>query len=85
MVTQIATTATDQATTTEEINRSIDAIARTVEQNVDAAQQAAMTLVEISSFASDLRELVGHFKLGDDGAGNGTTRQNLSRHQIQRP
>jgi len=80
MVTQIATTATDQATTTEEINRSIDAIARTVEQNVDAAQQAAMTLGEISSFASDLRELVGHFKLGDDGAGNGTTRQNLSRH-----
>jgi methyl-accepting chemotaxis protein len=77
MVTQIATTATEQAATTEEINRSIDAIARTVAENADAAQQSSMTLNEISSFASDLRQLVGHFKLGEAGDGNGTARQNL--------
>jgi methyl-accepting chemotaxis protein len=74
MVTQIATAATEQAATTEEINRSIDAIARTVEKNADAAQQSSMTLNEISSFASDLRRLVGQFKLEED-ADNETTQQ----------
>ena len=77
MVTQIATTATEQAATTEEINRSIDSIARTVAENADAAQQSSRTLDEISGFASDLRQLVGHFKLGEAGDGNGTARQNL--------
>jgi methyl-accepting chemotaxis protein len=80
MVTQIATTATEQAATTEEINRSIDAIARTVAENADATQESSKTLDEISSFASDLQQLVGQFKLGEDGAGSGTMRQNLHRH-----
>jgi methyl-accepting chemotaxis protein len=80
MVMQIATTATEQAATTEEINRNIDAIARTVAENADAAQQSSMTLDEISRFALDLRQLVGQFKLGEGGADNGTTRQNLHLH-----
>ena len=80
MVSQIATTATEQAATTEEINRNIDAIARTVAENADAAQQSSMTLDEISRFALDLQQLVGQFKLGEGGAGNGTTRQNLHRN-----
>jgi methyl-accepting chemotaxis protein len=66
MVTQIATTATQQAATTEEINRNIDSIARTVADSADAAQQSSVTLDQISRFASDLRRLVGQFKLGDD-------------------
>ncbi len=78
MVTQIATTATEQAATTEDINRNIDAIARTVAENADAAQQSSNTIDEISRSAFDLRQLVGHFKLGEDGAGE-TTRQNLHR------
>ena len=80
MVSQIATTATEQAATTKEINRNIDAIARTVAENADAAQQSSMTLDEISRFALDLQQLVGQFKLGEGGAGNGTTRQNLHRN-----
>jgi methyl-accepting chemotaxis protein len=79
MVMQIATTATEQAATTEEINRNIDAIARTVAESADAAQQSSMTLDEISRFALDLRQLVGQFKLEENGAGSGTTRQNLHR------
>jgi methyl-accepting chemotaxis protein len=74
MVTQIATTATEQAATTEEINRNIDAIARTVAESADAARQSSVTLDEISSYALDLRQLVGQFKLGVGVAGNGTTR-----------
>jgi methyl-accepting chemotaxis protein len=73
MVMQIATTATEQAATTEEINRSIDAIARTVAESADTAQQSSETLDEISSFALDLRHLVGQFKLGESGAGKVTT------------
>ena len=79
MVTLIATTATEQAATTEEINRNIDAIARTVAESADAAQQSSKTLEEISSFASDLRQLVGQFKLGEDGDSNRTMRQKLDR------
>ena len=77
MVMQIATTATEQAATTEEINRNIDSIARTVAENADAAQQSSTALNEISGFASDLRQLVGQFKLRDTRDGNGATRQNL--------
>jgi methyl-accepting chemotaxis protein len=80
MVMQIATTATEQAATTEEINRNIDAIARTVAESAEAAQQSSVTLDEISSFALDLRQLVGQFKLGEGGSGNGTMQQNL-HHQ----
>jgi len=79
MVTMIATTATEQAATTEEINRNIDAIARTVAESAEAAQESSKTLDEISGFASDLRQIVGHFKIGDDGEGNATMRQNRPR------
>jgi methyl-accepting chemotaxis protein len=78
MVTQIATTATEQAAATEEINRSIDMIARTVAEDADAAQQSSITFNEISGFASELQQLVGHFKL-EDGVGNVTARQNSGR------
>jgi methyl-accepting chemotaxis protein len=80
MVTQIATTATEQAATTAEINRNIDSIARTVAENAEAANQSSMTLDEISSFAADLTQLVGHFKLREGDAGNRTTPQNPRRH-----
>jgi len=69
MVTQIATTATEQAATTEEINRNIDAIARTVAENAEGAQQSSQTLEEISRFATDLRQLVGQFRLREGSAG----------------
>jgi methyl-accepting chemotaxis protein len=77
MVTLIATTATQQAATTEEINRNIDSIARTVAEGADAAQQSSTSLDEISRFALDLQQLIGQFKLGEGGVGNRTARQNM--------
>jgi methyl-accepting chemotaxis protein len=65
MVTLIATAATQQAATTEEINRRIDEIARIVVEGADVTQQSARSLEEISTLAVDLQRLVSQFKLDE--------------------
>jgi methyl-accepting chemotaxis protein len=78
MVTQIATTATEQATATDEINRRIDEIARIVSESADVTQQSSKALDEISTLAIDLQRVVSQFKLAQDGHVSSNASENVS-------
>jgi methyl-accepting chemotaxis protein len=62
MVTQIATAATQQSSTSEEINRSMEKIATITHTSVAGAQQSVQTCQELSNLALSLQQLVGQFR-----------------------
>jgi len=75
MVTQIATAATQQAAATQEIDSSVDQIARIASSTEAGVQQTAGALQDLSALALQLRRLVGQFRLSADGAeGTGRSR-----------
>jgi methyl-accepting chemotaxis protein len=81
MITEIATAATEQSSTTEQVNMNIDQIAKLVKESAIGAQQSATACQDLSSLALDLQTMVGKFKLeehsqgggGNAGPGNGSS------------
>jgi methyl-accepting chemotaxis protein len=67
MITHIATAATEQSSTTEEINSNMEEIAKLVKESADGAQQSARACQDLSGLALDLQKMVGRFKLDSDG------------------
>jgi methyl-accepting chemotaxis protein len=63
MVTHIATAATQQSSATEDINNSMNQIARLLIESAEGAQQSEKACQELSGLALDLRKLVGNFRL----------------------
>ena len=63
MVTHIATAATQQSSVTEDINNSMNQIARLLIESAEGAQQSEKACQELSGLALDLRKLVGNFRL----------------------
>ena len=68
MVTQIATAATEQSATTEHINNNIEEIAKIASSSESGARQTAGALQDLAGLATNLRRLVGQFRLSLDGA-----------------
>jgi methyl-accepting chemotaxis protein len=71
MVTHIATAATQQASATDDINNSMNQIARLLMESAEGAQQSEKACQELSGLAFDLRKLVGNFRLPDERSGAG--------------
>jgi methyl-accepting chemotaxis protein len=69
MVTHIATAATQQSATTEEINGNIEQIAKITAASVASAQQTTGALQDLATLATNLQQLVGQFRLGLEGDG----------------
>jgi hypothetical protein len=67
MVTHIATAATQQSSATDDINNSMNLIARLLIESADGAQQSEKACQELSGLALDLRNLVGNFRLPAGG------------------
>jgi methyl-accepting chemotaxis protein len=67
MVTHIATAATQQSATTEEINGNIEQIAKITAASVASAQQTSGALQDLATLATNLQQLVGQFRLGLEG------------------
>ena len=63
MIAEIATAATEQASTTEQVNGNIDQISRLVKESAIGAQQSATACHDLSGLALDLQTMVGKFKL----------------------
>jgi methyl-accepting chemotaxis protein len=80
MVTHIATAATQQSSATEDINNSMNQIARLLIESADGAQQSEKACQELSALAFDLRKLVGNFKLPGDGVQDLTATSRITRH-----
>jgi len=71
MIAQIATATTQQATSTEQVNLNVDKIASVTAGAAAASEQSAKSAVDLSELARDLQELVGQFKLVDEGRAHG--------------
>jgi len=69
MITHIATAATQQSSTTEEINSNMEQIAKLVKESADGAQQSARACQDLSGLALDLQKILGKFKLDSNGHG----------------
>jgi hypothetical protein len=63
MITEIATAATEQSSTTEQVNQNIDQIAKLGKESAIGAQQSATACQDLSGLALDLQTMVGRFKL----------------------
>lgn len=72
MVTHIATASTQQASATDDINNSMNQIARLLLESAEGAQQSEKACQELSGLAFDLRKLVGNFRLPEQKSGPGT-------------
>ena len=78
MVAQIATAATEQASTTDEVNRNISEIARISNDFAAGAQKSATSSESLSQLAVELESLVSRFKV-EEGAGSGGARGPAAR------
>jgi len=63
MITEIATAANEQSSTTEQVNQNIDQIAKLGKESAIGAQQSATACQDLSGLALDLQTMVGKFKL----------------------
>ncbi|MFZ0759743.1 MAG: methyl-accepting chemotaxis protein [Candidatus Sulfotelmatobacter sp.] len=63
MIATIATAATEQSATTEEINTNVSQISSSTQESSAASEQTAKACTELSSLAFDLQNLVSQFKL----------------------
>lgn len=66
MVNQIAASAAEQSTATEEVNENINQIARISLETSSGARKSAQSCVALSDLASDLNRLIARFKVGED-------------------
>lgn len=64
MISEIATAATEQSSTTDQVNGNVDQISRLVKESAIGAQQSATACHDLSVLALDLQAMVGKFKLG---------------------
>jgi methyl-accepting chemotaxis protein len=65
VVTHIATAASEQSNAAEEINSSMDEIAKMVASSTDSAHQSAVASQGLTNLAAELQETVGQFKIGE--------------------
>jgi methyl-accepting chemotaxis protein len=69
MISEIATAATEQSSTTDQVNGNVDQISRLVKESAIGAQQSATACQDLSVLALDLQTMVGRFKLGSGTQG----------------
>jgi methyl-accepting chemotaxis protein len=79
MITEIATAATEQSATSEQVNNNVEQISKLVKESALGAQQSATACQDLSGLALDLQAMVGKFNLGssqdtreDSRPGNGS-------------
>ena len=82
MVTHIATAATEQSAASEEINGNIDKIAKITASTSAGALQTSRALEDLSGLASNLRQLVGGFRLGSDCSSDRSGRAELEQQAL---
>jgi methyl-accepting chemotaxis protein len=71
MITQIATAATQQSTTTEHVNSRMEQIAQLVNESALGTQRSAKACEDLSELAVEVRQMVGSFKLEQEIAEDG--------------
>jgi methyl-accepting chemotaxis protein len=86
MITMIATAATEQSSTTEEVKNSMEQISRLVEASTIGTQQSAKACQDLSGLTNNLRTLVERFHLSREqasGAHRTTPRAGLGSARLE--
>jgi hypothetical protein len=83
MVTQIATAATEQSAATEEINGSIEKIAKITASTSVGVQQTSKALEDLSHLALNLGQLLAQFRLGSEENGDSADRRSSASRTSQ--
>ena len=73
MILHIATAATQQSSTTEQVSASMEQIVNLVRESAVGAQQSAKACHDLSGLALDLQGLVSRFKASSNGRGGGAS------------
>lgn len=63
MTTQIASAADEQSAVAEDLNRSVNRIAKIADETADAASRTAECSAEVRALAGQLESLVKRFKI----------------------
>jgi ABC-type transporter Mla subunit MlaD len=63
MVTQIATAATEQSSTSESINANVENITGMIRTSENAAQETANACSDLTTLIMELQEVIGHFRI----------------------
>ena len=74
MITEIATAATEQSATSEQVNNNVEQISKLVKESALGAQQSATACQDLSGLALDLQAMVGKFNLGNSQDTRGNSR-----------
>ena len=74
MITEIATAATEQSATSEQVNNNVEQISKLVKESALGAQQSATACQDLSGLALDLQAMVGKFNLGSSQDTRGNSR-----------
>ncbi|MFP4606915.1 MAG: methyl-accepting chemotaxis protein, partial [Thiohalospira sp.] len=64
---QIASSAEEQTSVAEDINRNVTEIATIADRSSEDASQLTASAEELSGLVEELKELVGHFRTGGRG------------------
>ena len=81
MIATIATAATEQSATTDEVNNNVSRISVSTQSSSSASEQMAKSCSELSALALDLQNLIKQFKLD----GKGGPARNIQSREKQRP
>lgn len=81
MIVHIATAATEQSTTTEQVSASMEQIANLVKESAIGAQQSAKACHDLSGLALDLQSRVSRFKAAGNGRNEAALRRNGQRRR----
>jgi methyl-accepting chemotaxis protein len=83
MISTIATAATEQSATTEQINSNVSQISSSTQESSTAAEQTSKACADLSSLAFDLQNLVSQFRL-ESTHGASSTDPDLNGHSVNR-
>jgi methyl-accepting chemotaxis protein len=74
MVTQIAAAATEQSYSAQSVSANVNEIASIIQHTAASSQQSVEACQQLAHLANELTDLVGAFKVGQDGADYLTSR-----------
>ncbi len=69
LVQEISASANEQNAGAEQISRAIQQLDQVIQQNAQASEELSSTAEELSSQAGSLQDIIGFFKIADDGRG----------------
>jgi len=80
---QISAATEEQSATAGELSKAIENVSAITEQNAGSSEEMASSAEELSSQAQSLQEIVGRFKLANEGKGTEIKTKGKKKSEIK--